>query len=157
MQIIAKKIEEPDLDAIVTTLKEQLIVFRGMGKAFELDDFVAIAQTSLTDLDRAPERAKIIAKQALNEFQKIRTSFLEKEEREPTFLTELLSQFKRAIDLEDSQFYLNIIKCILGWFHRYENIPLNELSFDDLVPSKLLENSQELEEYIDSWLGRFTQ
>ena len=157
LQIISKKLEDPDLDGIVTTLKEQLIVFRGMGKAFELNDFVAIAQTSLTDLDRAPERAKIIAKQALNEFQKIRTSFLEKEEREPTFLTELLSQFKRAIDLEDSQFYLNIIKCILGWFHRYENIPLNELSFDDLVPSKLLENSQELEAYIDSWLGQFTQ
>ena len=171
LKIIEDILDDPDINKIIATLIEQVIIFRGMGRSLNLSDFVAIAQNTLTALDRSPQEANNIAKTAFNDFQKIRSRILQDGEKsslnliesadhieqKTIYLTELLTALETFIDSDKTEFYLNIVKCILGWFHRYENIEITKLSLDLIVPIELLQNSQKLEQYIEVWLNKFIQ
>ncbi len=175
LEKISAIIDNPESDRIIETVREQAIVFRGVGRSLNLNNFVALAETILTSLDNSPQEPNQIAKKALHDFQKIQKSILQEREvlnkkssldlvesvndleKQNVSLTELLAQLEQFIDSSDREFYLNIIKCILGWFHRYENIDISELNLDLIVPIELLKNSQKLAEHVDLWLDRFTR
>ncbi len=171
LEIISAIINTPDNNKIIATLSEQAIIFRGMGRSFNLTDLVAIAENTLTALDRSPKLANDIAKTALKDFQKIHDRILKDSEESATnliqspdileeeniSLSELLTELAIFIEPQNREFYLKIIKCIFGWFHRYENINLTELNLNFIVPIELLEKTPELEQYIDTWLNKFLQ
>ena len=175
LETIAAITDSPDLDLIRAILTEQATVFSGMGRSFNLPDLVASAEKILTDLENSPQTADRIAKIALKDFQKIRETILQErkalrdkldldliesapapQQKNPS-LGELLTELQQFINWPNSEFYLKIVKCILGWFHRYENIALEELNLNSIVPVKFLKNSQDLEEYIEGWLNKFNQ
>ena len=68
--------------------------------------------------------------------------------------------YKKNIDLTTKQYYFQIIKCLFGWFYHHQNIPLDQLSFELLIPAantqKTYEdNSQEIFQELNTWLNQF--
>jgi hypothetical protein len=87
------------------------------------------------------------------------------------FLTEpeWPSRLIKFISDSSAQTYLKHIRLMLGWFHRYENIPLEQLSLNLLIPKitdKELEDLSEAQKQelwsekklaVDTWIGKYFQ
>ena len=87
------------------------------------------------------------------------------------FLTqpEWPGRLSKPISVSSAETYLKQIRLMLGWFHRYENIPLDQMSVNRLIPKitdKELEDLSEARKQelwsekklaVDTWIGKHFQ
>jgi len=91
--------------------------------------------------------------------QKIITIDFEEELNTETVLKTDLEKFQEFLEndqtLKTKQFYINTVKCILGWFHRHQEIPLSQLNLTKLI--NIPETEENPEKYLDNLLYEFLQ
>lgn len=189
---IAAAIDSQNAEELTSCLRSDAEVFVGLAESLNLPGFGAIATTTLAAIDAYPERILEIAIIALADFQKAREQVLagdrtdggtpskalqqlagqqessraDGHERELEQFGEFLTsdRYQEPLQPQLSKVYLKIARYCLGWFHRYQNIPLENLSLALLVPkldtvnqSTSLQEANEAAKYVEDWLDRFSE
>ncbi len=167
----------PDNNELTDFLRSQAEVFLGLAQSLNLPGFEAIAQTTLTALFVHPTLALKIAEIALADWQQAREAVLAGDrtsggkpstalQKLTTEATDVATSLRGEVEefyefllkagktKAKAEFYLKVIRYILGWFNHELEIPYQELRLALLIHDSKGETEVN---YPDTWLFNFLE